>query len=94
MGFATNGELLTRLGGFLCLMDGTQSPAGATAYVSLEPCCHTGKKTPPCVPALIEARFAVSHGRLRGMSPSREELKEKTLECLGIRSQQVTEIAR
>jgi len=27
---------------------------GATAYVTLEPCCHTGK-TPPCTDALIEA---------------------------------------
>ncbi|MBC7783537.1 MAG: bifunctional diaminohydroxyphosphoribosylaminopyrimidine deaminase/5-amino-6-(5-phosphoribosylamino)uracil reductase RibD [Burkholderiales bacterium] len=33
----------------------TQSPRGATAYVTLEPCCHTNKKTPPCVPTLIEA---------------------------------------
>ena len=31
----------------------TQSPAGATAIVTLEPCCHTAKKTPPCVPQLI-----------------------------------------
>lgn len=28
--------------------------AGATAYVTLEPCCHQGK-TPPCCDALIEA---------------------------------------
>jgi diaminohydroxyphosphoribosylaminopyrimidine deaminase/5-amino-6-(5-phosphoribosylamino)uracil reductase len=32
-------------------------PAGATAYVTLEPCCHHGK-TPPCTEALIEARVA------------------------------------
>src|SRR3954471_14898489 len=35
-----------------------ESPAGATAYVSLEPCCHTNKKTPPCAPRLIEAKIA------------------------------------
>jgi diaminohydroxyphosphoribosylaminopyrimidine deaminase/5-amino-6-(5-phosphoribosylamino)uracil reductase len=36
----------------------TESPEGATAYVTLEPCCHTNKKTPPCVPALINAKIA------------------------------------
>jgi diaminohydroxyphosphoribosylaminopyrimidine deaminase/5-amino-6-(5-phosphoribosylamino)uracil reductase len=36
----------------------TESARGATAYVTLEPCCHTDKKTPPCVPALIEAGIA------------------------------------
>lgn len=30
-------------------------PAGATVYVTLEPCCHTNKRTPPCVPALLDA---------------------------------------
>jgi diaminohydroxyphosphoribosylaminopyrimidine deaminase/5-amino-6-(5-phosphoribosylamino)uracil reductase len=34
----------------------TEPPAGATAYVSLEPCCHRNKKTPPCAPRLIEAK--------------------------------------
>src|SRR5215212_1894650 len=33
----------------------TESPQGATAYVTLEPCCHTNKKTPPCVAAVISA---------------------------------------
>ena len=36
----------------------SESPAGATAYVTLEPCCHTDKKTPPCVPRLIDAKLA------------------------------------
>ena len=31
-----------------------ESPAGATMYVTLEPCCHYGKQ-PPCVDAIIEA---------------------------------------
>lgn len=31
-----------------------QSPAGATMYVTLEPCCHYGK-TPPCTKAIIKA---------------------------------------
>lgn len=36
----------------------TESPEGATAYVTLEPCCHLNKKTPPCAPRLIEAKIA------------------------------------
>jgi diaminohydroxyphosphoribosylaminopyrimidine deaminase / 5-amino-6-(5-phosphoribosylamino)uracil reductase len=38
-----------------------QSPGGtegATAYGTLEPCCHTNKKTPPCTPRVIEAKLA------------------------------------
>ena len=31
-----------------------EDPAGATLYVSLEPCCHTGR-TPPCTEAIVEA---------------------------------------
>jgi diaminohydroxyphosphoribosylaminopyrimidine deaminase / 5-amino-6-(5-phosphoribosylamino)uracil reductase len=35
----------------------TADPAGATLYVSLEPCCHQGQ-TPPCTDAILEARIA------------------------------------
>jgi diaminohydroxyphosphoribosylaminopyrimidine deaminase/5-amino-6-(5-phosphoribosylamino)uracil reductase len=31
-----------------------QDPAGATMYVSLEPCCHEGR-TPPCTDAILQA---------------------------------------
>jgi diaminohydroxyphosphoribosylaminopyrimidine deaminase / 5-amino-6-(5-phosphoribosylamino)uracil reductase len=34
-----------------------QDPAGATLYVSLEPCCHHGR-TPPCTEAIVEAGIA------------------------------------
>lgn len=30
---------------------------GSTLYVTLEPCCHTNKRTPPCVPALIQSHI-------------------------------------
>lgn len=34
----------------------TQNPEGADIYVTLEPCCHTGKQ-PPCTEALINAKI-------------------------------------
>lgn len=36
------------------LNDCTESTDGATMYVTLEPCCHTGK-TPPCTDAIIKS---------------------------------------
>jgi len=38
------------------IQNATQSVAGATIYVTLEPCSHFGK-TPPCADALIEAKI-------------------------------------
>lgn len=30
---------------------------GGTLYVTLEPCCHTSKRTPPCVPTIIGSKL-------------------------------------
>ncbi len=35
----------------------SEDPAGATMYVSLEPCCHDGR-TPPCTQAILDASIA------------------------------------
>ena len=38
----------------IALANCSEDPAGAIAYVTLEPCCHHGK-TPPCTDGLIDA---------------------------------------
>ncbi|MDX6541213.1 MAG: diaminohydroxyphosphoribosylaminopyrimidine deaminase [Gaiellales bacterium] len=35
----------------------SEDPAGATMYISLEPCAHHGR-TPPCTEAIVQARIA------------------------------------
>lgn len=37
------------------LKNAAVSAEGSVLYCNLEPCCHTNKKTPPCVPAIIAA---------------------------------------
>jgi diaminohydroxyphosphoribosylaminopyrimidine deaminase/5-amino-6-(5-phosphoribosylamino)uracil reductase len=39
----------------LALEQAGEQAKGATLIVTLEPCCHTEKRTPPCVDALIKA---------------------------------------
>ncbi|PNK60760.1 bifunctional diaminohydroxyphosphoribosylaminopyrimidine deaminase/5-amino-6-(5-phosphoribosylamino)uracil reductase RibD [Psychrobacter sp. FDAARGOS_221] len=49
------------------LRQAKQSAKGATAYVTLEPCSHTGK-TPPCARALIES--GISRVVIAGLDPN------------------------
>lgn len=39
----------------LVLRRAGERAAGSTMYVTLEPCCHTRKRTPPCTSAIIKA---------------------------------------
>ncbi len=41
----------------MALASCSEDPAGATLYVSLEPCAHQGR-TPPCTEAIVEAGIA------------------------------------
>lgn len=36
----------------------TENTSGATLYCNLEPCCHTKKQTPPCVPLIIDKKVS------------------------------------
>lgn len=37
----------------LALRQAGTRAAGGTLYLTLEPCCHTAKRTPPCVPLIV-----------------------------------------
>ncbi|MBE0571694.1 MAG: bifunctional diaminohydroxyphosphoribosylaminopyrimidine deaminase/5-amino-6-(5-phosphoribosylamino)uracil reductase RibD [Ignavibacteriaceae bacterium] len=39
------------------IKNATEDVAGSTLYCNLEPCCHTKKQTPPCVPLLIQNKI-------------------------------------
>lgn len=43
---------------------------GATLYVTLEPCSHTRKRTPPCVPALVASGLRRIVVAMRDPNPS------------------------
>ena len=41
------------------IKNANQNLNGAILYTNLEPCCHTNKQTPPCVPKIIQAGIKI-----------------------------------
>ena len=39
------------------IKNATENVTGSTLYCNLEPCCHTNKQTPPCVPLIIQKKI-------------------------------------
>ena len=52
----------------MALADAGEKARGATAYVTLEPCCHHGK-TPPCTDGLLEAGVGRVVAAMRDPNP-------------------------
>ena len=77
----------------------SETPAGATAYVTLEPCCHHGK-TPPCTEGLIEAKVASVVIAMQDPNPlvagqGIEQLRQSGIEVRsGLLEQQAIELNR
>jgi diaminohydroxyphosphoribosylaminopyrimidine deaminase / 5-amino-6-(5-phosphoribosylamino)uracil reductase len=62
----------------------TESPEGAIAYVTLEPCNHHGR-TPPCSEALVAARVARVVAAIEDPDPRNKGEGLKRLAAAGIR---------
>jgi diaminohydroxyphosphoribosylaminopyrimidine deaminase/5-amino-6-(5-phosphoribosylamino)uracil reductase len=62
----------------------TESPQGATAYVTLEPCSHQGR-TPPCADALVRAKVARVVAAIEDPNPKVKGQGAARLRAAGIR---------
>lgn len=57
---------------------------GATLYVTLQPCCHTAKKTPPCTQLLIAKKIAKVVYAFRDPNPAVSDHSDQQLQQAGI----------
>jgi diaminohydroxyphosphoribosylaminopyrimidine deaminase/5-amino-6-(5-phosphoribosylamino)uracil reductase len=57
---------------------------GSTLYVTLEPCCHAAKRTPPCVPRIVAAGVAHVVIAARDENPSVRGQGASQLRAAGI----------
>ncbi|MGB6976420.1 MAG: bifunctional diaminohydroxyphosphoribosylaminopyrimidine deaminase/5-amino-6-(5-phosphoribosylamino)uracil reductase RibD, partial [Gammaproteobacteria bacterium] len=57
---------------------------GATLYVTLEPCCHLGKKTPPCTELLIARGIREVYYGFTDPNPQVAGLGAQALQAAGI----------
>jgi diaminohydroxyphosphoribosylaminopyrimidine deaminase/5-amino-6-(5-phosphoribosylamino)uracil reductase len=73
---------------------------GATLYVTLEPCSHTRKRTPPCVPPIIASglrRIVIAMRdpnplvRGRGIRRLRQAALDVSVGCLGDQAERLNE---
>jgi diaminohydroxyphosphoribosylaminopyrimidine deaminase / 5-amino-6-(5-phosphoribosylamino)uracil reductase len=68
----------------LAILSAGPKAKGSTLYVTLEPCCHTIKKTPPCCPAISSAGIRKVFIAMRDPNPEVSGKGIKTLREQGI----------
>lgn len=66
------------------IMNSKESLKGATLYVTLEPCCHRDKRTPPCTDAIIEKGISRVVVAMRDPNPKVSGKGIETLTTHGI----------
>lgn len=71
----------------LAIRDAGAAAAGSTLYVTLEPCCHLDKRTPPCTRAVVDAGIRKVVVAMRDPNPKVSgkgisELRERGVEVV------------